>query len=100
MSSPIPIVDLHEFNVTKDPKLVSEDVPRQLAAEVMDAFKTVGFISFRNYGIPQEKVCVVLYIAMLVQTRFIPHEGVNNIHLITWDAHKRFVAIVLFTCQL
>ena len=66
MSCSIPIVDLHEFNITKDPKDVSEDVLRHLAAQIMDAFQTVGFIGFRNHGIPQEKVGVVLYVAMLI----------------------------------
>ena len=72
MSSPIPIVDLHEFNITKDAQVVSEVVLRHLADQVMDALKHVGFISFRNCGIPQEKVCVVL-----IQAHFIAHEGVT-----------------------
>ena len=63
MSCPIPIVDLHEFNIIKDPNDVGEDVLRQLASQVMDAFQTVGFISLKNYGIPQEKICKVLYVA-------------------------------------
>ena len=66
MSCSIPIVDLHEFNIPKDPKYVSEDVLRHLAAQIMDAFQTVGFIGFRNHGIPQEKVGVVSYVAMLI----------------------------------
>ena len=66
MSCPIPTVDLHEFNIAKDPKDVGEDVLRRLASQVMDAFRTVGFISFKNYGIPQEMVCKVVYVAILL----------------------------------
>ena len=56
MTSAIPIVDLQEFNLTKAPEDVSHDVQRQLAAQIIDAFSTVGFRGLTNYGIPQDKV--------------------------------------------
>ena len=56
MTSAIPIVDLEEFNLTKAPEDVSDDVQRQLAAQIIDAFSTVGFVGLTNYGIPQDKV--------------------------------------------
>ncbi|KAK2179124.1 hypothetical protein NP493_511g00007 [Ridgeia piscesae] len=55
MTSAIPIVDLEEFNLTKAPEDVSDDVKRQLAAQIIDAFSTVGFVGLTNYGIPQDK---------------------------------------------
>ncbi|KAK2179126.1 hypothetical protein NP493_511g00014 [Ridgeia piscesae] len=55
MTSAIPIVDLEEFNLTKAPEDVSDDVQRQLAAQIIDAFSTVGFVGLTNYGIPQDK---------------------------------------------
>ena len=56
MASVIPIVDLDQFNICKEPEDVSDDVQRQLAAQIIDAFSTVGFVGLKNYGIPQDKV--------------------------------------------
>ena len=56
MTYPIPIVDLEQFNICKEPEDVSDDVQRQLAAQIIDAFSTVGFVGLKNYGIPQDKV--------------------------------------------
>ena len=52
----IPVVDLAEFNVTKNAEDASEQVIRQLAAEICQAFGTVGFVSLRNHGILIDKV--------------------------------------------
>ena len=52
----IPVVDLAEFNVTKNAEDVSEQVICQLAAEICHAFGTVGFVSLRNHGILTDKV--------------------------------------------
>ena len=56
MASVIPIVDLEQFNICKEPEDVGDDVQRQLAAQIIDAFSTVGFVGLKNYGIPQDKV--------------------------------------------
>ena len=56
MTSVIPVVDLDQFNICKEPEDVSDDVQRQLAAQIIDAFSTVGFVGLKNYGIPQDKV--------------------------------------------
>ena len=53
---PIPVVDLDEFNITKNPEHVSQQVQHQLAAEICNAFTTVGFVCLRNHGIQPEKV--------------------------------------------
>ena len=52
----IPVVDLDEFNITKNPEDVSQQVQHQLAADICDAFTTVGFVCLRNHGILPEKV--------------------------------------------
>ncbi|KAK2179383.1 hypothetical protein NP493_494g04031 [Ridgeia piscesae] len=52
----IPVVDLAEFNVTKNAEDASEQVIRQLAAEICQAFGTVGFVSLRNHGILIDKI--------------------------------------------
>ena len=56
MTYPIPIVDLEQFNICKEPEDVSDDVQHQLAKQIIDAFSTVGFVGLKNYGIPQDKV--------------------------------------------
>ncbi|KAK2179385.1 hypothetical protein NP493_494g04028 [Ridgeia piscesae] len=56
MASVIPIVDLEQFNICKEPEDVGDDVQRQLAAQIIDAFSTVGFVGLKNYGIPQDKL--------------------------------------------
>ena len=56
MSSAIPIVDLQEFNLTKAPEDVSDDVQRQLAAQIIDAFSTVGFADKLRHSSRQGKV--------------------------------------------
>ncbi|KAK2179380.1 hypothetical protein NP493_494g04102 [Ridgeia piscesae] len=60
MASVIPIVDLEQFNICKEPEDVSDDVQRQLAAQIIDAFSTVGFVGLKNYGIPQEKLAALM----------------------------------------
>ncbi|KAK2192836.1 hypothetical protein NP493_21g00015 [Ridgeia piscesae] len=60
MTSAIPIVDLQEFNLTKAPEDVSDDVKRQLAAQIINAFSTVGFVGLTNYGIPQDKLNMLM----------------------------------------
>ncbi|KAK2150675.1 hypothetical protein NP493_2747g00000 [Ridgeia piscesae] len=42
MTYPIPIVDLEQFNICKEPEDVSDDVQHQLAKQIIDAFSTVG----------------------------------------------------------
>ena len=58
MDAPIPFVDFGAFNVNKNPEDVDETVQRQLAADVYDAFSTVGFVCLRNHGIPQNTVFI------------------------------------------
>ena len=53
---PIPVVDLDEFNITKNPEDVSQQVQHQLAEDICNAFTTVGFVCLRNHGILPEKV--------------------------------------------
>ncbi|KAI0225731.1 2-oxoglutarate-dependent dioxygenase htyE [Lamellibrachia satsuma] len=50
----IPVVDLDEFNITKNPEDVSQQVQLKLAADICDAFTTVGFVCLRNHGILPE----------------------------------------------
>ncbi|KAK2179384.1 hypothetical protein NP493_494g04027 [Ridgeia piscesae] len=50
MTYPIPIVDLEQFNICKEPEDVSDDVQHQLARQIIDAFSTIGFVGLKNYG--------------------------------------------------
>lgn len=52
----IPVVDLEECNITKNADDISEQVQRQLATEICNAFSTVGFVCLRNHGIPMDKL--------------------------------------------
>ena len=56
MDAPIPFVDIDAFNVNINPEDVDETVQRRLAADVYEAFSTVGFVCLRNHGIPQNTV--------------------------------------------
>ena len=56
MDALIPFVDIDAFNVNKNQEDVDETVQRRLAADVYEAFSTVGFVCLRNHGIPQNMV--------------------------------------------
>ena len=87
MTSAIPIVDLQEFNLTKAPEDVSDDVQRQLAAQIIDAFSTVGFVGLTNYGIPQDKVKEVtacVFEHQLLNGNVVRHFSRAYVKLVIW----------------
>ena len=52
----IPIIDFAEYSLDIEEENVSSGDIKQLADEICDAFKTVGFVYLKNYGISQTKV--------------------------------------------
>lgn len=93
MSSTIPIVDLGEFNLAKDQEDVSEDVQRQLAAQIIDAFSTAGFVRLKNFGIPQAKV-------QWDTTRFLTHNLTMAAHTLEAVLFIAWILLVKRTREL
>ena len=54
--SEIPLVDFADFSLDFKEEQVGKEKLLKLADEVCDAFRTVGFVYLKNYGIKQSQV--------------------------------------------
>ena len=55
----IPVIDFAKYSLDINEEDVSAEDLKALADQICCAFKTVGFVYLKNYGIPPEKVYIV-----------------------------------------
>ena len=56
MSSSIPVIDIHSVNINISDDDIKADELDRVAAKIVDAFSTIGFVYLKNHGISQQLV--------------------------------------------
>ena len=56
MSSSIPVIDIHSVNINISDEDIKADELDRVAAKIVDAFSTIGFVYLKNHGISQQLV--------------------------------------------